>query len=91
MVLAFLLSCSLLKLLLLLAATPIVWLQAVDKPTCFHCAQAPPISIRAYIQRIAKHSKCSPVCFIMAWSYLKRLAQVCLYMILAAMLCLLCM
>ncbi|KAL3152582.1 hypothetical protein ABBQ32_001603 [Trebouxia sp. C0010 RCD-2024] len=53
------------------AETPL----AVDKPTCFHCAQNPPISIRSYIQRIAKNSKCSPVCFIMAWSYCKRLAQ----------------
>lgn len=46
-----------------------------DKPSSFHCRQTPPISIRAYVQRIAKHSKCSPVCFIMAWSYLKRISQ----------------
>lgn len=49
---------------------------AFDKPSSFHCRQTPPISIRAYVQRIAKHSKCSPVCFIMAWSYLKRISQI---------------
>lgn len=51
-------------------------LQVFDKPSSFHCGQTPPISIRAYVQRIAKHSKCSPVCFIMAWSYMKRISQV---------------
>lgn len=47
----------------------------VDKQSCFRCGQAPAISIRAYIHRIAKHSKCSPVCFMMACAYLKRLSQ----------------
>lgn len=42
---------------------------------CFRCSKAPPISVKAYILRIAKYSKCSPVCFMMAWSYLKRLTQ----------------
>lgn len=46
-----------------------------SKPSCFHCKQAPSISIKAYVQRIAMHSKCSPVCFIMAWSYLKQISQ----------------
>lgn len=48
-------------------------LQAVPSLTCFRGQRIPPISIHDYIERTAKYSKCSPVCFIMAWSYLKRI------------------
>ena len=47
--------------------------QVATSLTCFCGTRAPPISIADYIARIAKYSKCSPVCFIMAWSYLKRI------------------
>ena len=51
-------------------------LQDTDKACCFRCGKVPPISVKAYILRIAQYSKCSPVCFMMAWSYLKRFTQV---------------
>ncbi len=57
-------------------------LQADSPPaqcrTPFHGQRTPPISIAAYLERIAKYAKCSPVCFVMAETYLERLAEVCL-------------
>lgn len=44
--------------------------------TPFHGIRLPPIRIAAYLQRIAKYAKCSPVCFVMAETYLERLAEV---------------
>lgn len=46
------------------------------KKTEFHGARQPPISIDDYLRRIAKYAKCSPVCFVMAHTYIERLAQV---------------
>ncbi|KAK9816746.1 hypothetical protein WJX72_004508 [[Myrmecia] bisecta] len=43
--------------------------------TSFHGLRPPPISIEAYIQRIGKYAKCSPVCFAMAYTYMERLAR----------------
>ena len=48
--------------------------QVATDLTCFRGRRCPPISIQAYIERIAKYSKCSPVCFVMAWAYLKRIS-----------------
>ena len=38
----------------------------------------PAIPLADYIQRISRYSKCSNVCFVMALSYMQRLAQVAL-------------
>ncbi len=46
------------------------------RASAFHGHRPPPISIAAYLFRISKYAKCSPVCFAMAFSYLKRVAQV---------------
>ncbi len=42
----------------------------------FDGLRVPQISLRDYIQRISRYSKCSNVCFCMAFSYLQKLAQV---------------
>ena len=46
------------------------------RASAFHGHRPPPISIAAYLFRISKYAKCSPVCFAMAFSYLNRVAQV---------------
>ena len=46
------------------------------RKTEFHGLRVPPISIAAYLRRIAQYAKCSPVCFVMAHSYIERLAKV---------------
>ncbi|GAY67785.1 hypothetical protein CUMW_259240 [Citrus unshiu] len=43
--------------------------------TIFHCSQAPSLSIRQYIERIFKYSRCSPSCFVVAYIYLDRFLQ----------------
>ncbi|KAH9689197.1 Cyclin-P3-1 [Citrus sinensis] len=43
--------------------------------TIFHCLQAPSLSIRQYIERIFKYSRCSPSCFVVAYIYLDRFLQ----------------
>lgn len=43
--------------------------------TLFHGLRPPPISVSAYVERIAKYSKCSPVCFVLALMYLQRAAR----------------
>ncbi|MEW5298138.1 MAG: hypothetical protein WDW36_001291 [Sanguina aurantia] len=47
----------------------------VSSPTIFHGMRPPPITIPAYLERIAKYSRCSPVCFVMATSYIDRLVE----------------
>ncbi|KAL9447353.1 hypothetical protein AB3S75_014923 [Citrus x aurantiifolia] len=43
--------------------------------TIFHCSQAPSLSIRQYIERIFKYSRCSPSCSVVAYIYLDRFLQ----------------
>lgn len=45
------------------------------KLTAFHGLRPPPISIEAYLDRIAKYTKCSPVCFVMSLLYMDILCQ----------------
>ncbi|KAG2452957.1 hypothetical protein HYH02_002294 [Chlamydomonas schloesseri] len=45
------------------------------KLTVFHGLRPPPIGLQAYVERVAKFTKCSPVCFIMALVYMDLLAQ----------------
>jgi hypothetical protein len=42
--------------------------------TVFHGLRAPPISIEAYLLRIAKYAKCSPACFAHAMVHMLKLA-----------------
>jgi hypothetical protein len=46
------------------------------RPSPFHGSRVPAIPLGAYIQRISRFSKCSNICFVMAYSYMQRLAQV---------------
>jgi hypothetical protein len=41
----------------------------------FHGLRAPPISIEAYLVRIAKYAKCSPACFVHSMVHMLKLAQ----------------
>ncbi|KAJ6852523.1 cyclin-P3-1-like isoform X2 [Iris pallida] len=43
--------------------------------TMFHGFRAPNISIKSYMERIFKYSKCSPSCFILAQIYIDRFLQ----------------
>lgn len=43
--------------------------------TLFHGLRPPPITIEAYLERIAKYSKCSASCFVLALMYLIRVAK----------------
>ncbi|PNW87325.1 hypothetical protein CHLRE_02g118050v5 [Chlamydomonas reinhardtii] len=45
------------------------------KLTVFHGLRPPPIGLQAYVERVAKFTKCSPVCFVMALVYMDLLAQ----------------
>lgn len=54
--------------------------QSKDQQAASHAAEfqgrrAPSITIYAYLHRFAKYAKCSPVCFVMAQTYLERLSQ----------------
>jgi hypothetical protein len=49
--------------------------ERLSRVTPFHGLKVPPIAVDEYILRIAKHAKCSPVCFVMAYAYLERLAK----------------
>ena len=51
----------------------------------FHGHRVPHISMRDYVMRISRYSRCSNVCGVMAYSYLQRLAKV---LLLDAHLCL---
>lgn len=42
----------------------------------FHGHRTPQISMRDYVMRISKYSKCSNICGVMAYSYMQRLAKV---------------
>ena len=42
----------------------------------FHGHRIPQISMRDYVMRISKYSKCSNICCVMAYSYMQRLAKV---------------
>jgi hypothetical protein len=41
----------------------------------FHGLRAPPISIEAYVERLAKYTKCSPICFVFALNFMSTLAR----------------
>jgi len=43
--------------------------------TRFHASRAPQITINSYLKRIAKYSKCSEECFVLALIYLDRLIR----------------
>jgi len=43
--------------------------------TVFHGLRAPPISVEAYLVRIAKYAKCSPACFAHSMVHMLKLAQ----------------
>ncbi|KAF6263695.1 cyclin-domain-containing protein [Scenedesmus sp. NREL 46B-D3] len=43
--------------------------------TVFHGLRAPPISIEAYLVRIAKYAKCSPACFVHSMVHMLKLVQ----------------
>lgn len=45
------------------------------KLTVFHGIRPPPISLQAYLERLAKYTKCSPVCFVISLYYMDQLAQ----------------
>lgn len=40
--------------------------------TCFHSRAAPPISVRDYLKRIAKHFHCSSTCLVLSLMYIDR-------------------
>lgn len=43
-----------------------------DVVTVFHGSRSPSLSIRLYIERIFKYSKCSNSCFVVAYIYMER-------------------
>ncbi|EFJ42348.1 cyclin [Volvox carteri f. nagariensis] len=45
------------------------------KLTVFHGLRPPPIGLQAYVERVAKYTKCSPVCFVMSMVYMDLLGQ----------------
>lgn len=47
----------------------------VPSLTVFHGLRAPPISVEAYLVRIAKYARCSPACFVQALALVLRLAR----------------
>lgn len=48
---------------------------AAPQLTVFHGLRAPPISVEAYLVRIAKYAKCSPACFVHSMVHMLKLAQ----------------
>lgn len=46
-----------------------------DNVTIYHGIKAPTLSIRQYIERIFKYSKCSPSCFVVAYIYMDKFIQ----------------
>lgn len=46
-----------------------------DVITMFHASEVPALSIRRYIERIFKYSRCSPSCFVVAYIYIERFLQ----------------
>lgn len=49
--------------------------QTKDVITVFHGSRAPELTIKEYIDRIFKYSRCSPSCFIVAQVYMDRFIQ----------------
>lgn len=47
-----------------------------DNVTIFHGSRTPTMSIRQYMERIFKYSKCSPSCFVVAYVYMDRFLKV---------------
>lgn len=45
------------------------------RASCFHVLRQPGIGVSDYCHRIAKYSKCSPVCFAFALIFMQRLAE----------------
>ncbi|KAG2483924.1 hypothetical protein HYH03_017245 [Edaphochlamys debaryana] len=45
------------------------------KLTVFHGLRPPPIALQSYLERVAKYTKCSPMCFVMALFYMDLLGQ----------------
>lgn len=41
----------------------------------FHATTVPRIQVEEYIERLFKYTKCSPACLIMAFAYIRRLAD----------------
>ncbi|XP_028770911.1 cyclin-P3-1 [Neltuma alba] len=46
-----------------------------DPITMFHGTKAPNMSLRQYMERIYKYSRCSPCCFVIAQIYMERYFQ----------------
>uniref|UniRef100_A0A7N0VLG0 Cyclin n=1 Tax=Kalanchoe fedtschenkoi TaxID=63787 RepID=A0A7N0VLG0_KALFE len=46
-----------------------------DVVTIFHSSRVPPLSIRQYVARIFKYSRCSPSCLVLAFIYIDRFCQ----------------
>nr|XP_043609717.1 cyclin-P3-1-like isoform X2 [Erigeron canadensis] len=49
--------------------------QTKDVLTIFHGSRAPALTIKEYIDRIFKYSRCSPSCFVVARVYMDRFIQ----------------
>ncbi|KAL8214941.1 hypothetical protein R6Q57_004390 [Mikania cordata] len=49
--------------------------QTKDVITVFHGSRAPTLSIKEYVDRIFKYSRCSPSCFVVAQVYMDRFIQ----------------
>ncbi|XP_071720651.1 cyclin-P3-1-like [Rutidosis leptorrhynchoides] len=49
--------------------------QTKDVITVFHGSRAPELTIKEYIDRIFKYSRCSPSCFVVAQVYMDRFIQ----------------
>jgi len=47
----------------------------IPTKTLFHAQKLPPISIKAYLQRFAEHSKCADDAFVMALIYLDKVGE----------------
>ena len=43
--------------------------------TKFHALKPPPITVREYLERVAKYSGCSGECFVLALIYIDRIIQ----------------
>lgn len=49
--------------------------QTKDVITVFHGSRAPTLTIKEYVDRIFKYSRCSPSCFVVAQVYMDRFIQ----------------
>jgi hypothetical protein len=46
-----------------------------DAITIFHGSRCPTLSIRQYIERVFKYSRCSTSCFVVAYIYINKFLQ----------------